>query len=209
MKYTLFFLLVAFVSTLSCYHACDTCTDLHYTHCLTCTDTQQSLISIPPTALGICTAPATTSLSGLGVFLLLLSIAAGLLLRSPHIFSFILSLQVLGLLSLVEVGYPKHLGTLLDAFQYLMVFSKMQQNGKTNDGVLIGRDMYRLEAFLTSVGLRLNITPVFVVTILVTILLGMLLLVRKYRQGKCMCLSNSALETLLTGLRTTLLLTMQ
>lgn len=44
----------------------------------------------------------------------------------------------------MEVAYQSSLTTLLDSFQYLMVFSKMQQNSKVSDGVLISRKMYRL-----------------------------------------------------------------
>jgi hypothetical protein len=122
--------------------------------------------------------------NGLGLVIILLSIATGLFLRSQHIFYFIMSFQVLGLASLMEVAFPSSLTTLLDSFQYLMIFSKMQQNSKTSDGVLISRNMYRLEAFLTSVNLKLNITPLFVLTFLLALLLGILLLIKKYRDGR-------------------------
>lgn len=99
--------------------------------------------------VGVCTAPAVTSVNGVGVLLLMVCIASGLFLRSQHIFNFILSIQTLGLLSLMEIAYSSGITTLLDSFQYLMIFSKMQQSSKISDGVLTQRNLYRLQAFLT------------------------------------------------------------
>lgn len=159
--------------------------------------------------MGTCSSPAYSSINGFGILILLICIGIGLFLRSQHIFYFILSLQTLGLLSLIEVAYPQSLTTLLDGFQYLMVFSKMQQGSKTSDGVLISRNMYRLEAFLTSVNLKDNITPSFILVFLTTVLLGVLLVFRKFRDGGDSCLSDKTLDTILTALRTIILMTMQ
>ena len=159
--------------------------------------------------VGVCTAPAITSVNGLGVILLMMCIGSGLFLKSQHIFNFILSIQTLGLLSLMEIAYSSSITTLLDSFQYLMIFSKMQQNSKISDGVLTQRNLYRLQAFLTEVNLRNNVTPSFVVAFLSAICLGMLLAVRKFRNGRCMCISDKNLDNILTALRTILLFTMQ
>lgn len=46
-------------------------------------------------------------------------------------------------------------------------------------------------------------------TFLSVICLGMLLAVRKYRNNRCMCISDKSLDSILTALRTILLFTMQ
>ena len=51
--------------------------------------------------MGLCTTPASTTVNGLGIVLLLIVIATGLFLKSQHIFYFIISIQTLGLLSLM------------------------------------------------------------------------------------------------------------
>lgn len=188
--------LATYVFTQSCHFSCSTCINSTYTTCFSCANFASKLTSIATssgTSYGVCGTPAYSSVNGLGVFLLLTCIAAGLFLRSQHIFYFILTFQTLGLLSLIEVAYTASLNTILSGFQYLMIFSQMQNNHKQDDGALIARGMYRLNAFLTSVELSSNLTPLFVVTFLVAAVLGILLAFQKYRERRCQCISNQTL----------------
>lgn len=146
--------LLSDVSAADCHYSCSTCINSTYTNCLTCTDSHQHFTPIYTSngaAYGLCSTPAYTTINGFGVFLLITSIGAGLLLRSQHIFYFILTFQTLGLLSLVEVAYTGPLNTILNGFQYFMIFSHMGSNNKQEDGILISRGMYRLDAFLKCV----------------------------------------------------------
>ena len=179
----LLLVLIFYVSSQTCHHSCHTCSDMHYTHCYSCPDSTalSAYGMVGTTQAGLCSTPASTSISGFGVFLLLVIIATGLFLKSQHIFYFIISIQTLGLLSLMEIAYPQSLTTILDGFQYLMIFSKMQQNSKMSDGILLSRNLYRLDRFLTEVNLRVNITPSFVVTFLTAVFLGLFLAIRKFR----------------------------
>jgi hypothetical protein len=137
-------LLLHSAATMNCHYSCQTCQAQYYTQCLSCQDKNQALALVSPSGTGLCTTPAYTTINGLGIVLLLASIATGLFLKSQHIFYFILSMQTLGLLSFVEVAWTAGLTTILDGFQYLMIFSKMGQSSKMNDGILISRNMYRL-----------------------------------------------------------------
>ena len=185
---------------------------MHYSHCYACSDSVVALIPfgmIEGVQVGVCSTPAYTSINGFGILLLFIAIGSGMFLKSQHIFYFILSMQTLGLLSLIEIAYPQSLITILDGFQYFMIFSKMQQSSKTSDGILLSRNLYRLDSFLTQVNLRINITPSFVLTFLIVVLLGLVLAIRKFRDGRWMCISDLTLDTILAALRTILLLTMQ
>ena len=90
-----------------------------------------------------------------------------------------------------------------------MVFSKMQYGSKVIDGVLSARGLFRLEAFLVTVKLKTNFTAAFVTIFMVAVLLGLVLIVRKFRNGKCMCLSDQTMDKILTALRSIILFTMQ
>lgn len=197
----------------NCHHSCTACITDTYTHCVACPSSAGKLTlvstAVNGTQYGLCSAPAYSSANGLGLFLLLAGIAAGLFLKSQHIFYFLLSFQVLGLLSLVEVAYPSPLLTILDGLQYFMVFSKMQAANKPKDSTLISRNMYRLDSFLKTADLETNLTPIFVVTVLAAIAFGLVLAVRKLRGGRWQCLNDSVLDSILTGLRTVVLFTMQ
>lgn len=208
----LVFTLITCVFTQTCHYSCSTCLNSTYTTCLTCPNSGNKLSTIATyngASYGVCGTPAYSTVNGLGVFLLLTCIGAGLFLRSQHIFYFILTFQTLGLLSLIEVAYSSSLNTILSAFQYFMIFSQMQSNHKQDDGALIARGMYRLDAFLKSVELDSNFTPIFVVVFLLAVLLATLLAFQKYRERRCQCISNQTLEMMLTALRTAILLTMQ
>ena len=99
--FTLFF--VFSVSAQKCHYSCNTCSDTFYTHCYSCQDgsTLTPVNTVSNIPVGLCGTPASTSINGMGVFLLLVIIASGLFLKSQHVFYFILSMQTLGLLSLM------------------------------------------------------------------------------------------------------------
>jgi hypothetical protein len=135
------------VSSLCCHYSCSTCVDQDYSGCLSCYNPANTLTTMGTSnnqAYGICGTTIETSINGFGVFLLIGCIGLGLFLRSQHVFYFILSFQVLGLLSLIEIAYPFSLNTIFTAFQYFMIFSQLQSNSKHNDGMLNTRHLYRL-----------------------------------------------------------------
>lgn len=107
------------------------------------------------------------------------------------------------------MAYTPSLTTILDSFQYFMIFSKMQYSHKTTDSMLQSRQMYRLSSLLNSVGIDTNFTAIFVVVFVVAILLAIFLIFKQYRGKTCQCISENALDNLLTAFRTVILLTMQ
>jgi hypothetical protein len=90
-----------------------------------------------------------------------------------------------------------------------MIFSVMQQNSKTDDGILISRNMYRLDNFMREVSLQPNIIIIFIITFISAILLALLLGLRKFKGSSCSIISDKTLDNVLTALRTIVLLTMQ
>lgn len=124
----IFITLPLFVSSLSCHYSCQTCLNPYYSDCTSCLNSENSLSPMGTSnsqQFGICGATPETSINGFGIFLLLGCIGLGLFLRSQHIFYFIFSFQVLGLLSLMEIALPVSLTTILSAFQYFMIFSHL------------------------------------------------------------------------------------
>lgn len=75
--------------------------------------------------------------------------------------------------------------------------------------MLQSRQMYRLSSLLNSVGIDTNFTAIFVVVFVVAIILAIFLIFKHYRGKNCQCISESALDNLLTAFRTVILLTMQ
>ena len=103
MQYKIYLLLAILTLTVTaqtCHHSCATCLDQHYTHCLTCADPVNKLITTR-SPMGLCSAPAVTAVNGVGLGFIIVVIGVGLFLKSQHIFYFIFSLQTLGLLSLM------------------------------------------------------------------------------------------------------------
>lgn len=140
-------------------------------------------------AYGLCSSPNYTGANPLGILIVLIAVFAGMFLRSQHIFYFILSFQVLGLLSFVEVAYTYPLTLILDSLQYFMVLSFLQYKSKTSDGILKARGMYRLDGFIKQVDLKTNIMPIFVLAFVGAIVLGLVLAIRKILARSCKCIS--------------------
>jgi len=208
----LFACLTAAVSAQICHYSCNTCSDDYYAHCYTCQDSTLSMMQLGSTSnvsYGLCSTPIYSGANPVGILVVLIAVFSGMFLRSQHIFYFILSLQVLGLLSFVEVAYSSPLTLILDGLQYFMVFSILQYKGKTDDGILKGRGMYRLDGFIKQVDLKTNIIPIFVLCFLAGILLALVLVIRKVLGKSCKCIRAKTIESILTGLRTFLILTMQ
>jgi hypothetical protein len=90
-----------------------------------------------------------------------------------------------------------------------MVFSELQYKGKTADGILTGRVMNRLDSFIKQVDLKTNLIPIFVLSFIVAILLGLLLFIHKILGDSCTLISKRNYENILTALRTFLFLSMQ
>lgn len=205
-------LLTAIVSSKACHHSCNTCLDQYYTHCYTCQDRANTFTNLKfpnNTSLGMCTTPAYSSANPLGVLILLFAIVSAIFLKSQHIFYFIFSFQIFGLLSLIEVAYSYPLTVILDSFQYFMIFSIMQRSSKTDDGILIGRNMYRLDTLIKQVDLKSNILTIFIITLIAAIFLAMVLAFRKFRNNACPIIKDKTLDNILAALRTIVLLTMQ
>ena len=97
-------LLVASVSAQMCHYSCKTCADDYYAHCYSCQDAASSMLQLGSdvkASYGLCSAPSYSGANPIGILIILIAVFSGLLLRSQHIFYFMLSLQILGLLSFV------------------------------------------------------------------------------------------------------------
>ena len=148
------------------------------------------LVTSSNVSYGICSTPISSGANPIGILIILIAIFSGMFLRSQHIFYFILSLQILGLLSFVQVAFSSPLTLILDSFQYFMVFSQLQYRGKTADGILSARGMNRLDGFIKQVDLKTNIIPIFVLALLIAIFHGLMLLIRKILSESCKCISK-------------------
>ena len=90
-----------------------------------------------------------------------------------------------------------------------MIFNVMQRSSKTDDGILMGRNMYRLDAIVKTVDLKSNILTIFIITLLAAIFLALVLAFRKFRNNTCPIIKDKMLDNILTALRSIILLTMQ
>jgi hypothetical protein len=194
------FCLFASAFALNCHYSCATCTGSSYTQCLTCSDsgrnvqygvscdgTDQSILN---QIGGLCGSPAYSRANPLGVILIIVAIAAGVLLKSQYVFYFILSLQTLGLVSLVEAAFPSSLNTLLGAFDYFMLFSIMQQNTKPQSCKLMLRNMYRMNDFLGTTSFKDNAPPILAIVYFLAILLAVGSIFKKFRKTSCSSISD-------------------
>lgn len=185
-------LLIALVNSQSCHYSCATCSGTAYTQCLSCSDTSRSVQtgvkcdSSDQSTLnqlgGLCGSTAYSRANPLGVILILVVIVSATFLKSQHIFFFILSMQTLGLLGLVETALPSGLSLILGSFDYLMLFSIMGQNVKPQNCKLMLRSMYRLNDFLGSNNFKDNAPPILSIVIIATFIMGLVSLYRAFRK---------------------------
>ena len=205
------------VFTQNCHHSCSTCSGTAYTQCLTCADrsVQYGAVcdgsdqSILAQVGGICGSAAYSRGNPLGAILLIIAVLAGVFLKSQYVFYFVLSMQTLGLVGLVETAFSAGLSTLLGAFEYFMLFSVMGQNTKPQNCKLMLRSMYRLNDFLGTTSFQANAPPILAVVLVLTAALALLSIFKKVRKTSCASISDSFLDQILLGLRTALLLLMQ
>lgn len=112
------------VFTQNCHYSCSTCSGNAYSQCLTCPDrsvqygatcdgSDQSILA---QVGGICGSTAYSRGNPLGAILVIIAILSGVFLKSQYVFYFILSMQTLGLVGLVETAFSAGLSTLLGAF---------------------------------------------------------------------------------------------
>lgn len=192
-------------SALDCHYSCLNCTLPYYSHCTACPALPlQPLTALPPA--GLCSTPNYDGPNPLGVLLLVAGVAGGGLLRSPHVMGFVVGLQSLGLLGLVETAMPYSLTTILNGLQYFMVFSPMQHAAKTSSEVFATHAMYRLQAFLVTPDLSENFTPLFALSIVAAVLVGVGVAMQAFRGARCEWAGEKALGRALVGLRCFLLL---
>ena len=95
----------------SCHYSCKTCSGRSYAQCLTCSDTAQTINygvtcdgsdqAVLNQIGGYCGDSAYSKANPLGAILIILSILAGVFLKSNYVFYFMLSMQSLGLAALI------------------------------------------------------------------------------------------------------------
>lgn len=137
------------------------------------------------TQTGLCTFPAYTKVNPLGVFIIIFTIVVSTFLKSQYVFYFIFALQSIGLLSLIEVAYPYSLTTLLQSFQYLMLFSTIKKQNQSSDGIFTYHSMYRLNNFFQTVSFDANAPAIIAFIILAGLLLAAISIFRTFRQDRC------------------------
>jgi hypothetical protein len=205
--------------TQSCHYSCATCTGSSYTQCLSCSNSNQNVQygvnceggdqNILSQIGGFCGSPAYSRGNPLGVIIIIIAIIAGSFLKSQYVFNFILSLQTIGLVGLIEVSFPFSLSLLLGSFDYFMLFSIMQQNTKPQNCKLMLRSMYRLNDFLGTTNFNNNSPLILAIVFFAATLLAAVSLFRAFRKSNCLFISDKTLDSILLCLRTVLLLTMQ
>lgn len=99
------------VGSINCHYSCATCTGPAYNQCLSCSDSSLSVTNsvtcdgsdqiILGQLGGYCGSGAYSRANPLGVVIIFVAIVAGALLKSQYVFSFILSLQTIGLIGFV------------------------------------------------------------------------------------------------------------
>lgn len=207
------------VFTQNCHYSCSTCSGTAYTQCLTCSDSGRTVQygaicdgsdqSILSQVGGICGSSAYSRANALGAILVIIAILAGTFLKSQYVFYFILSLQAMGLIGLVETAFTSALSTILGAFEYFMLFSIMGQNTKPQNCKLMLRSMYRLNDFLGTTSFQANAPPILAIVFVLTAALALVSIFKKVRKSNCAFISDKFIDQILLGLRTTLLLLMQ
>ncbi len=184
--------LITAASTNSCHYSCATCTGPAYTQCLSCSDSSLGVSnsvtcdgndqSILGQKGGYCGSGAYSRANPLGIIVILIAIVAGTFLKSQYVFSFMLSLQTIGLIGLVEAAFPYGLSILLGSCDYFMLFSIMGQNKKPQNCKLMLRNMYRLNDFLGTTSFQDNSLPILIIIFIVTALLVAVTLFRAFRK---------------------------
>lgn len=217
--FLLLFTTIGIIAGQTCHYSCATCTGPAYTQCLSCSESGRTVQygvtcdgsdqAILTLIGGFCGSSAYSRANPLGVVLIFLSVLAGLFLKSQYIFYFILSMQTIGLIGLVETAFPSGLSLFLGSFDYFMLFSIMGQNTKPQNCKLMLRRMYRLNDFLGTTNFKDNSPPILTLVFIATALLILVSLFRAFRKDRCSFLSDNFLDQLKVALRTFLILAVQ
>lgn len=80
--------------------------------------------------------------------MLVISCVSFVLFRSKLLLHMLLSLQLLGLASLVEVAWPTPVRVLLESCQYFMVFNIIARGDKLSAGQLFAHNLSRMQIML-------------------------------------------------------------
>jgi hypothetical protein len=197
MRAVLFFLLIVFVVDAlasHCHYSCANCSAGYYTQCVTCSNpnvkvnlgatcSSQLDQNILTQMGGLCGNAVYSSPNPLGIILLIAAIAS-FFLKSRHTLFFVISLQTLGLMALVEVNYPPFLDFMFGSLQYFMTFSVMQRNSKPSNCKLMLRSMYRMNGLLGTPDFKQNSLPILPLAIVSAALLFVISMLLKHKKKR-------------------------
>lgn len=202
------------VAVESCHYSCRNCTTGYYSGCLSCVDSQLVRVEGAGTGVaGVCAKVNTDNANVLGIFILLIVAIISIALRSEEILYFGLFLQSVGLLYILEVAWLPALDYLLSAFNYLMIFTRIEHVYKDTDGSLSDPNIFKSASLFKTGKLAINFAIVGIFNLILFLLMILIPTFKAIRKritkDKVHFLPDSNLDKIMIAVCTFFLLSIQ